>query len=123
MTTLPKNVQQRLQTEANIWVATVRPDGRPHLTPVWFAWHEDKLYACIQGKSVKAANIETNPQIVLALEDGSKVAICEGTGAFVAPPWPAAVSKIFQEKYDWAITPDGAYDRLLKVTPIKWLVW
>ena len=33
---------QRLETEAIIWLATVRSDGRPHLTPIWFVWQEVK---------------------------------------------------------------------------------
>ena len=27
---------QRLATEPILWLATTRPDGRPHLVPVWF---------------------------------------------------------------------------------------
>jgi nitroimidazol reductase NimA-like FMN-containing flavoprotein (pyridoxamine 5'-phosphate oxidase superfamily) len=53
MTPLPLSAQKRLETKANIWLASVRADGRPHLVPVWFAWCEDKLYICIQSKSVK----------------------------------------------------------------------
>jgi PPOX class probable F420-dependent enzyme len=123
MTQLTAEVQQRLDTEANIWLAGVRPDGRPHLTPVWFAWSTGKVYACIQATSVKTRNIEQNPHVSLALEDGSKVVICEGTAAFVAPPWPAEVAAIFRRKYDWDIMSDDTYDRLVAVTPLKWLVW
>ena len=115
--------QQRLQTEANIWLATVRPDGRPHLVPVWFAWYEEKIYACIQAKSVKTKNIEQNPHVVLSLENGSQVVICEGEATFVAPPWHDDLAAIFQKKYDWNIHTDKEYDRLVEVVPRKWLMW
>jgi len=123
MSKLSSEIQQRLDTELNLWLATVRPDGRPHLTPVWFAWYEEKFYACIQAKSVKTDNIEQNPQVALSLEDGSHPIICEGMATFVAEPWSEAVAAIFRHKYDWDIFTDGEYDRLLEIAPVKWLSW
>ncbi|HEX9926279.1 MAG TPA: pyridoxamine 5'-phosphate oxidase family protein [Anaerolineae bacterium] len=123
MTTFSTTAQARLESEANIWLTSVRPDGRPHLVPAWFAWHAGKLYACIQSTSVKTRNIEQNPHVALALEDGSNVVICEGTASFLPSPWPEAVAAIFAAKYDWDITDAGDYDRLLEITPVKWLDW
>ena len=123
MVDLTSDIQQRLDTEANIWFATVRPNGRPHLVPVRFAWYGGKLYTCIEGSSVKACNIKQNPRLTLALENGSQPAICEGTAEFVPPPWPEPIVDIFKAKYDWDITTDGQYDTLVVVTPVKWLSW
>lgn len=123
MPTISPDIQQRLTAEANIWIATVRPDRRPHLVPVWFAWHDEKLYACIEAGSVKAHNLVHNSRVSLALENGSNPVICEGTAALVPPPWPEPVVAIFQAKYDWDITTDGQYDTLVEVTPVKWLNW
>ncbi len=36
----------RVHTDKNIWLATVRPDGRPHLTPIWFVFHDAKFWVC-----------------------------------------------------------------------------
>jgi hypothetical protein len=116
-------IQQRLESEANIWLACVRPDGRPHLTPVWFVWHAQQMYACIQAKSVKAGSLERNPRVALSLENGSSPVICEGTVTFVAEPWPQVVADRFQTKYDWNINTDADYDRLLAIKPVKWLSW
>jgi hypothetical protein len=123
MTPPPTQAQSRLESEANIWLATVRPDGRPHLTPVWFAWHNGKVYACIEAGSVKARNISQNPRVSLALENGSQPVIGEGVAVLLSPPWPEAVAAIFKAKYDWDITADGQYDTLVEVTPAKWLSW
>lgn len=114
---------KRLINESNIWVATVRPDNRPHLTPVWFVWEAGKIFFCIQSKSVKAQNIAKNPQVALSLEDGSNVVICEGKAAVILETWPKAVHAAFLEKYNWDIQKDSDYDRLIEVTPSKWLVW
>ena len=123
MTLLAKDVLHRLETEANIWLATVRPDGRPHLTPVWFAWYQEKLYACIQARSVKCRNLRQNSRVSLSLENGSNVVICEGTARFVTEPWPATIASIFRQKYEWNILTDSEYDRLLEITPARWLTW
>ncbi|NLG72588.1 MAG: pyridoxamine 5'-phosphate oxidase [Chloroflexi bacterium] len=113
----------RLQEARNIWFASVRPDGRPHLTPVWFVWHEAALYVCIDPEGVKGRNIQTNPRVALALEDGAHPVICEGTAGSVPQPWPPEVVAQFQHKYEWNITTDTKYRLLVKVTPQKWLSW
>jgi PPOX class probable F420-dependent enzyme len=120
---LPPQVLDRLNEHKNIWLASVRPDGRPHLVPIWFAWYEDRFYICIEPSSVKAVNITQNQQVSLALEDGSSPVICEGRAVVVHPPWAPEVLKVFLRKYDWDITAEMRYTQLLAVTPSKWLHW
>ena len=121
--TPPPDVQTRLETERNLWLATVRPNGRPHLVPLWFAWHDGLIYICIQPNSVKAHNLAQTPLVSLSLEDGSDVVICEGETAVIPTPYPTAVIAIFQQKYDWNITTDNDYTQLIAITPHKWLSW
>ena len=35
---------ERLQPARNYWLATTRPDGRPHVMPVWGVWVENRFY-------------------------------------------------------------------------------
>ena len=35
---------ERLHTEKNVWLCTVRSDGSPHLTPIWFVHHDDAFW-------------------------------------------------------------------------------
>ena len=118
----PKTLD-RLESERVIWLATVSPAGRPHLTPVWFVWLGGKLYVCTITTTVKARNLRTNPFVVLSLEEGSHPVICEGEAEPVPEPWPEEVGAGFKAKYDWDIAADGEYDLLLEVTPHKWLTW
>lgn len=121
--TPPSHGQERLETERNIWLATVRPDGRPHLVPLWFAWHDNLIYICIQPNSVKARNLAQGPTVSLSLEDGDRPLICEGEAAVIPTSYPPAVVAIFQKKYDWNITSDSDYTQLIAITPRKWLSW
>ncbi len=113
----------RLETERNIWFSTVRPNGRPHLVPVWFVWHDQQIFVCMQEQSVKAKNLDHCPQLVLSLEDGSNVVICEGVAERLAPPYPVDVVHKFKQKYDWDIPSDADYQYLVKITPEKWMIW
>jgi len=114
---------QRLENEKIIWMATVRPDGRPHLIPIWFVWHEESVYICMKEESVKARNLAHNPQISLSLEDGMKPLICEGKVRVVQRPYPAAVAARFKAKYDWDIVTSEEYRHLVQVRAEKWLSW
>jgi len=120
---IPENTASRLTQEKNIWIGTVRPDGRPHLTPVWFAWWQEEIYICISGSSVKARNLAGNARIVCALEDGNSPVICEGKAEKVEKPYPDEVVAIFGEKYDWDIRTSEEYDWLVRARPDKWLGW
>src|SRR5512140_2813390 len=78
-----KNMEERLSGERNIWIATVRPDGRPHLVPVWFSWVEKKIYVCTEPGSVKGRNLRINTRVALALEGGTHPVISEGLAQFI----------------------------------------
>lgn len=120
---MDRKTKQRLETERNIWLATNRPDGRPHLVPVWFVWHEGHFYIGMQADSVKARNLARNPKASLALEDGVRVVICEGTAVILPPPISPNLNRLFQAKYNWNFATDDEYDLLIQVTPNKWLTW
>lgn len=112
---------ERLAREPNIWLSSVRRNGRPHLVPLWFVWESGRIYLCMQPDSVKARNIAASPQVCLALESGSAPLVVEGMAAAVGQPWPPAVIGAFQQKYQWDIAADAEYGLLVVVTPQKWL--
>jgi len=123
MEDLTVEAQRKLETAENIWFGSVRPDGRPHLAPVWFVWTSRKLYICIEERSIKGRNVAGNPQVVLALEDGLNPVICEGIAVPLSSPLPRNVVEIFRKKYNWDVSSDGQYNQLLEITPSKWMAW
>lgn len=123
MNDLPAEVQEKLVNQKNIWIATVRPDGRPHLSPVWFVFHNGRIYISIDPTSVKARNLKTNPQIVAALEDGLKPVICEGTARQLSISADEGAQAEFYRKYEWDLTTENQYNLLIEITPAKWLYW
>lgn len=118
----PVATAARLESERNIWLASIRPTGRPHLVPLWFVWVNGCIYLCVARASVKMRNLAANPAVSLALESGDAPVIIEGHATVLVPPWPVEVVLGFQRKYDWTITTDTEYDTLVAVMPHRWLM-
>src|SRR6202044_1925364 len=47
------------------WLSTVRPDGRPHVTPLLGIWLDGALYFCTGPDERKAKNLARNPGCTL----------------------------------------------------------
>ena len=93
----------RLDEERDVWVSSVRPDGRPHLVPVWFVWAHKAFWVGTGRSSVKHRNVQHQPEVVMALEDGDDplVAVCRVSE--VEQP-PDDVVATFARKYGWDLT-------------------
>jgi len=50
--------------------ATIGPNGRPHLMPLWYAADGTTLRGWTYAKSQKAKNLERDPRATLQVEDG-----------------------------------------------------
>ncbi|MEU9158271.1 pyridoxamine 5'-phosphate oxidase family protein [Streptomyces sp. NPDC048417] len=57
---------EKLLTGAELfWLSTVRPDGRPHVTPLLAVWHHGALHFSTGPGEHKAHNLAGNPHVVL----------------------------------------------------------
>ncbi len=122
MTTTP---EARLHAERNIWMATTRPDGRPHLAPVWFVYVDDALWIGTGRGAVRTANLHTNANAAASLEDGDQPIVAEGSVVIHERTRPPAVVDAFLDKYGWDIRIDEDVDVgqvvVLELRPRKWL--
>src|SRR3712207_3899831 len=86
------------------WLTTVRPDGRPHVTPLIGVLVYDVLYFTTGAQERKARNLEQNPHVVLTtgrnlLHEGLDVVV-EGDAVRVsAPAVLDEVARAFLDKY------------------------
>lgn len=91
---------ERLAGARNYWIATTRPDGRPHAMPVWGVWVDGALYFGTDRRSRRARNLATNRAVVVHLESGDDVVIVEGVAEEVRDPTRlASVDKRYAAKY------------------------
>lgn len=116
---------ERLATDRNLWLATVRPDGRPHLVPVWFTWVGGSFWVGTGARSVKVRNLAAEARATVSLEDGGAPVVAEVVSGEVPRPFPAQVVDAFTAKYGWDITVDEDEDIgqvvLLRLEPVRWL--
>jgi PPOX class probable F420-dependent enzyme len=109
----------------NVWLATVRPDGRPHLAPVWFVHVDGRLWIGTGRSSVRVSNLRANPRASASLEDGNAPLVAEGTVVVHEAERPPAVVDAFRGKYGWDITVEVDDDVgevvLLELRPHRWL--
>jgi len=123
---IPPAVEDRLARERNVWLCTLRRDGSPHMTPVWFVYADGVWWIGCEGRSVKARNVAADPRVSLALEDGVHPVVAEGVARLHRADFPPAIVAAFAEKYGgWDIrqpvTPDS--ERVLLEVPVRrWLL-
>ncbi len=71
-------VAEKIAASRNYWIASTRPDGRPHAMPVWGVWLEGALMFSTSRASSKARNIAINLALSVHLESGDDVVVIEG---------------------------------------------
>ncbi len=97
--------EERLSQCRIYWVATTRPDGRPHAMPVWGVWIDGALYFGTDRGSRKARNLAANPAMTVHTETGDDAVILEGTARKIARgPETKAIDGAYLAKYEMKLT-------------------
>jgi PPOX class probable F420-dependent enzyme len=92
--------EERLGKSRNYWVATTRPDGRPHLTAIWGVWWRDALWFSTAPHARKALNLAHNPSCAVSVEDGGEAVTIEGQAQLVSDAQVIEeLAQVYQEKY------------------------
>ena len=138
--TRPRHAQidQRLRAEPIIWLSTVRPDGRPHLVVVTFAFASDESKTVVTAVDAKPKrtqelqrlrNIAANPRVSLLVdgydEDWAKLwwVRIDGTAHIVADePRRTELTRPLLAKYEQYCTdpPAGPVVVIAVVKRVSW---
>ena len=134
----PVGLEQIIDAET-FWLSTVRPDGRPHVTPLIAVWHGDAIWFTTGPDERKAKNLSENSSCILTtgrsdLIDGGLDIVLEGTAEQVTNEAELeAIAEAFAAKYGTEIwnfvVRDGAFsDRVtggraivFRVRPVRGL--
>jgi len=73
----------QVATADTFWLSTVRPDGRPHVTPLTAVWHDHAIWFSTGPEERKAKNLGSNPSCILTtgcsdLAEGALDVVLEG---------------------------------------------
>jgi hypothetical protein len=69
---------ERLHASRNFWLATVWPDGRPHVTAVWGVWLDDAAWFSCGLHARKLINLRANPHCNIASDDSNNPIVIDG---------------------------------------------
>jgi hypothetical protein len=102
------DIEARLVASTSYWLATVRPDGRPHVVPAGASgWTADSGYDGAPT-TVHARNLTANPACSLNLENGTQAVIVEGESHPTRAPAEtlgARISEAFAKYHDLGYRP------------------
>lgn len=119
------------------WFTTVDAGGRPHAVPVWFLWHDGRLFVFTRPDTKKAANVRRGSPVLVHLDTGpfgSEVVIVHGSAEVSdrdALSWLAEFRETYERKYAEAIADYGQpledivaiFSTVLIVTPERLQTW
>jgi PPOX class probable F420-dependent enzyme len=101
---------ERLERDAIGWLTTVRPDGQPQASPVWFLWDGDEILVFSQPRARRLVNLRSNSRVAFNLDSerqGGHILSLEGE-ARVVPGAPLVHDvPAYVAKYGAAIAAEG----------------
>ena len=126
-----QRVTRRLQEERIAWLTTVRADGRPEPSPVWFYWDGESIVIFSQPDTVKTRNIAVRPSVALNLNSdyhGGDVVVIAGEAVIIPDVRAADAFPALVEKYRENLDHPGSvsteqftteYSVAIQITPTK----
>jgi PPOX class probable F420-dependent enzyme len=129
---LDARVRRFLETEPVVWLATVRPDRRPHIVPVWFWWDDGDLLVFSKPDAVKVGNLRADPHLMLAVGDAENdfnVGLVEACAEVLARAVPVPARML--DKYAPWMSEIGldretfidTYSQAIRIVPTRSLQW
>lgn len=101
---------ERLRDELIAWLVTVRRDGQPQPSPVWFLWQDPEVLLYSQPRTGKLRALRDNPRVALHLDGngrGGDIVVLEGTAEVDPSAAPADAMPEYLAKYEEAIRGNG----------------
>jgi hypothetical protein len=91
----------------SVFLATVRPDGRPHAAGIGAAWHDGDLYFQTGPQTQKARNVAANPACTIAASLPGIDLVFEGEAQHVTDaPTLEAVAAVYRDG-GWPVQVEG----------------
>jgi hypothetical protein len=127
-----KHVEEALRDSRHYWLATTRPDGRPHVMPRWGVWLDANFWYDGSPETIHVRNLDQNANAVLHLESGREAVIVEGPSLRPNPITGDLGERLAAEyarKYGPTYTPspeawsDENAGGMRRLQPVKVMAW
>ena len=70
MATIPEKYLDLMQKKAFLQLATLMPDGTPHVSPVWFVWTGGALWVYSLTRSQRWTDVQRDPRVAAVVDGG-----------------------------------------------------
>lgn len=137
----PEEIDERLASTALAHLATHRPDGMIHLTPIWFVWDGSVFRLTLGAGRVHLKNLAADPRVTILVDDdprlqrglaaGAWAIECRGTAELSTDETlirdvtyralVKALGKADAEQYTTPIMAEGR--TIVTITPGTWHTW
>lgn len=100
----------RLEEEPVIWMTTVRSDGQPQTSVVWFLLENDEILVYSKDGTIRNRSVVANPKVALNLngdQGGGSVVTIEGTARIDHDAPAPKDNPSYLEKYEGRIAESG----------------
>ena len=129
-----QSIGEALERQTVVWVSSVRPDGTPHLLPLWFVWDGDSSLVFSKPHAQKVRNVRSAPRVMVAVGDPGPawdVELVEGVADLLPPVLDGDVPESFAAKYRELMSRAGTtrdefaatYSQPIRIRPTRWLNW
>ena len=99
--------EERLVRSHDLWLATVTPQGAPHLMPVWAVWRAGRLWFSSSNGSRKARNLGSESRCTVSTDNPLEPVVVQGRVHRVTDPGAlAAMLEAENAKYGTGYGPD-----------------
>jgi len=118
-------VEQKLVEAKTYWLATTRPDGRPHSVPMDGLWWDGALLFGGDPATVHIRNLRSDPRAAVHTESGESPVIAEGTADWYQPSEDETrrLAKASQAKYGYPVSPESYRPGTWRLVPTVVLAW
>jgi len=111
--------------DADAWVATASSAGMPHLVPLSFAWHDERILLATPAATPTVRNIVATGRARLAFGDSSDVVLMDAEPELVvdAAAAPEDLTRAFRDQAGWDPRRSSGSNALVVLHPIRILAW
>jgi PPOX class probable F420-dependent enzyme len=131
---LRPSARKALENHPVVWLSSIRPDGGPHLLPLWFHWDGASILVFSKPGAQKVRNLRVDPRVMVALgEPGASfdVELIEAEAELLSGPTQKLLPHGFIRKYAAhmalaGVTPElfgEVYAQPIRIRPTRFLDW
>ena len=123
-----------LEREPVVWVSSIRPDGSPHVLPLWFHWDGEAITVFSKPHAQKVRNLRGDPRVMVAIGEPGvdfDVELIEASAEFLPVPTEQVLPAEFCAKYGEQMERGGidrarfaeVYSQPIRIRPTRFLDW